>query len=257
MYGKSENREDYQDTPRTVAAMARDLPDQHVIPTHTHRRGQLVYGSSGAITVTTPAGTWVVPPHRAVWVPPRVPHAMRTSGAVPMRTLYIEPDAREELPPACTVVAVTPLLRELISAATHIPIEYDEHGRDGKIMALLLEEFRPQATIPLHLPLPSSLSLVELCQRVIADPGHDWTIAEAAAHTHQSPRNLSRRFQAELGYSFARWRQQARLLAAVEHLAHGDSVAQIAVALSYDSPSAFSAMFRKALGAAPTHYFSA
>ncbi|MFI0469840.1 MULTISPECIES: AraC family transcriptional regulator [Saccharopolyspora] len=255
MYGKSEDREDYQDTPRAVAAMARDLPDRHYIPTHSHRRGQLVYGTGGTITVTTPEGTWVVPPQRAVWVPPRVPHAMRTSGHVPMRTLYIDTRAHPSLPVSCTVMTVSPLLRELVSAAARIPVDYDESGRDGKLMSLLIHELVPADVIPLHLPVPKSDVLERLCARIIDEPGLNWTLGEWAAWAHLSERTLARRFQDEFGCSFARWRQQARLLAAVQMLGEGKTIATVAGTLGYESPSAFTAMFRKALGKPPTQYF--
>lgn len=255
MYGKSENREDYQSTPRPVAAMARDLPDRHYIPTHSHRRGQLVYGTGGTITVTTPDGTWVAPPQRAVWVPAGVPHAMRTSGFVPMRTLYVDARAQPSLPRSCTVMPVSPLLRELITAAAKIPVDYDEVGRDSKVMSLLLHELVPKHVIPLHLPMPKDDTLERLCARIIDDPGLDWTMREWADWAHLSERTLARRFKDELGCSFARWRQQARLLAAVQMLGEGKTIATVARALAYESPSAFTAMFRKALGKPPTQYF--
>jgi AraC-like DNA-binding protein len=38
-------------------------------------------------------------------------------------------------------------------------------------------------------------------------------------------------------------------------LAAGQPITRIAVDLGYDSPSAFTAMFRRSLGAPPSHYF--
>ncbi|MEU1908633.1 AraC family transcriptional regulator [Streptomyces hygroscopicus] len=255
MYGKSEDREDYQRTPRPLAAMARDLPDGHVIPEHSHRRAQLIYGSAGAITVTTPEGTWVAPPQRAVWIPSGVMHSMRTSGEVPMRTLYIEPGARANLPASCTVITVTPLLRELLLAATRLPIDYNPRDREGRIMELLLDEFEPLAVEPLQLPLPREDVLLRVCRRVIDQPELVWTTAEAAKYAHMSERTFARHFVTEVGCTFGRWRQQARLLAAIEMLARGEPIARVSVQLSYDSPSAFSAMFRRCLGTPPSQYF--
>jgi AraC-like DNA-binding protein len=57
--------------------------------------------------------------------------------------------------------------------------------------------------------------------------------------------------------SFGAWRQQMRLLRALEKLAAGEAVTTVALDLGYDSPSAFTAMFRRNLGAAPTRYFEA
>jgi len=46
------------------------------------------------------------------------------------------------------------------------------------------------------------------------------------------------------------------LLEALNQLAVGVSVIDVALALGYDSPSAFSAMFRRSLGVSPSEYFN-
>jgi AraC-like DNA-binding protein len=66
-----------------------------------------------------------------------------------------------------------------------------------------------------------------------------------------SARTLYRRFLKETGISFARWKQQARLLESIRRLAQGTPVTTVAMDLGYDSASAFSAMFRRSLGIAP------
>ncbi|MFD7705956.1 helix-turn-helix domain-containing protein [Streptomyces sp. NPDC059785] len=256
MYGKSENRDDYQDGPRPLAAMARDLPDAHHIPAHTHRRAQLIYGTSGAITVVTGRGTWVVPATRGVWVPAGVTHAMTCTGAVRMRTLYVELGAWPGLPGEPTVVAVSPLLRELIEAATRIPLAYAPGSRDEAVMNLLLHELAPHPVPALHLPTPADPELGPLCSAIRADPGRRWTTAEAAARAHLSARSLQRRFPEATGMTLSHWVQQARLLAAISLLAQGVPVTAISARLGYATPSAFTAMFRRALGVSPSGYFT-
>ncbi len=51
------------------------------------------------------------------------------------------------------------------------------------------------------------------------------------------------------------WRRQLRLLHALERLASGESVTTVALALGYDSTSAFISMFRRNLGRTPGSYF--
>ncbi|MFI7243430.1 AraC family transcriptional regulator [Streptomyces qinglanensis] len=283
MYGKSEDRDDYQEVPRPVAAMARDLPDGHHIPPHRHRRAQLIYGTTGAITVVTGHGTWVVPATRGAWVPPRLTHEMRCAGPVAMRTLYLDPAAAVELPDVPTVVSVSPLLRELIDEATRLPVEYEAEGRDGHVMALLLRELTPHPVMALllreltphpvaalllreltphpvaalHLPAPDSPRLAALCDAVRRSPADPWTTGRAAAFAHLSPRSLQRDFSAATGMSLARWVQQARLVHAVTLLVRGSSVTAMAGAVGYATPSAFTAMFRRALGTMPRDYFAA
>ena len=71
-----------------------------------------------------------------------------------------------------------------------------------------------------------------------------------------STRTLYRRFLRETGITFARWKQQARLLESIRRLAEGVPVTTVAIDLGYESPSAFSTMFRRALGIAPRAFTS-
>jgi AraC-like DNA-binding protein len=54
--------------------------------------------------------------------------------------------------------------------------------------------------------------------------------------------------------SFAQWRRQACLLAAIPRLGAGDSVTKVALDLGYESPAAFATMFKRVLGVAPSRY---
>lgn len=171
-----------------------------------------------------------------------------------MRTLYVEP--QPDLPREPTVVSVSPLLRELIEEAARLPVEYDPESRDGKVMELLLLQLTPHPVPALHLPAPADDALSSLCAAVVREPGAAWGTKEAAAFAHLSPRTLQRRFPAATGMSLARWVQQARLIHAVTLLARGVPVTSVSGALGYATPSAFTAMFRRALGTSPTGYFT-
>ena len=248
---RSTDPDAYQSVPRPVAAMAKRFADGHRIPPHCHLGSQFVHAVSGVMTVETERGTWVVPPDRALWLPAGVRHAIGMAGSVDMRTLYIRQDASACLPEDCVVLGVTPLLRELIVRATEWPILYDEDGPAAAVMGLILAEIAAMPALPLHLPMPTDRRLIRVCRRVQADlaGGHS---REAAAHgVGLSGRSLSRLFRMETGLGFSEWRQQARLLAALSRLAAGESVTSVALGLGYASPSAFTAMFRRALGTTP------
>ncbi|EHP44188.1 AraC family transcriptional regulator [Cupriavidus basilensis OR16] len=255
MFGKSENRDDYQAIGQPIGGMARALADGFYIDTHSHPRGQLIYAYVGAISVSTDYGSWVVPPQRAVWVPCNVRHAMQACGDVEMRTVYIREDAIPAELQTCCVVAVPPLLRELISAVVRMPVEYEQDGRDGLVVQLLLHELRPLSVVPLHLPMPKDNRLSKICARVLDDPADETSVQEWSQFVGASERTIIRLFPEETGLTYSRWKQQARLMAAVRLLAEGCHVTDIALQLGYESPSAFSAMFRRALGMTPTEYF--
>lgn len=253
---RSTDAGDYQRVPRPVAAMLKHFPDGHRIDRHRHERGQLLFSTIGVMSVTTDDGAWVAPPNRAVWMPPGVPHEVAMSGAVEMRTLYLRDDLSRDLPAQCTVVAVSPLLRELIVRATELPLLYDEQGPPARVMAVLIDELRTLPALPLALPLPSDARLSRLCAALLADPADGRQLDEHATRLGLSARTLARLFRGGTGMTFGQWRQQARLFAALQRLAAGASVTHAALDVGYDSASAFSAMFRRTMGVPPSEYFA-
>src|SRR6516225_4596980 len=122
---------DFDHAPRPVAAMAKAYADGTSTPLHRHGRGQLLHAVSGIMRIETADAAWLVPPARALWMPPSMPHRVTMRSRVEMRTLYIDPRAARALPRTPTLVEVSGLLRELILAALEEPAAYDEAGRGG------------------------------------------------------------------------------------------------------------------------------
>jgi AraC-like DNA-binding protein len=67
-------------------------------------------------------------------------------------------------------------------------------------------------------------------------------------------RTISRIFIRETGMSYQSWRQQWRLLKAMERLCDGWSLSQVAQQLDFVSDSAFIVFFRQYTGTTPTRY---
>ncbi|WLI11284.1 MULTISPECIES: helix-turn-helix domain-containing protein [Pseudomonas] len=238
------------DTPRPVVAIGTDYPDGRLLPRHTHRRAQLLYGATGVMQVSTHDGNWVVPPQRAVWIPPGVAHEVLMLG-VSTRSLYIEPGA-VDLGNRCQVISVSPLMRHLLMEAVEVALEYDEAGRDGVLIDLLLHELARSAHLPLHIPLPLDSRLLGLCQSFLQHPNAHQSPQQWADQLHISLRTFNRLFRQQTGLSFSQWRQRACVVLALARLAVGTPVTRIALDFGYDSPAAFSTMFRRVLGQAPS-----
>ncbi len=241
--------------PRPIVAMAKDFPSGHLIPFHQHDRSQLLYASSGVMTVTTAKGIWVVPPLRAVWVPALTGHQIVCSGKLSMRTLYIKPDTASKLPKECCVLSVPPLLRELILYAVTLPRLYESNSLEEKIMHVIIDLVQTLKIAPLDLPIPADIRLKKISERLKIHPGDNRTLEDWGKSVGATSRTLARIFRYETGMSFRQWRQQMRILESLKRLGRKDQVSTIALDLGYDSPSAFIAMFKKALGKTPGQYF--
>ena len=112
--------------PRPVYGHVLGLPNRAIGQRHRHPWIQLSYAASGVIEVVADSGRYVAPPLHAVWVPAGVPHAVRSFEGTEIRSLYIAPSALDDAGRACRVLAVAPLLRELIRTFGEFPVEYDE-----------------------------------------------------------------------------------------------------------------------------------
>jgi len=239
-----------------VVAQVRDHLAGQISNFHRHPTAQLLYAVEGVMVVTTDFGQWIVPPTRGVWLPIGTGHCVRMVTPVRMRSLFIRADALQGLPQTCCVLAISPLLRELIIAAVAIRHPYDESQRDGRVMRLLLDEIRTLPELPLSLPMPQSPDLLNLCEQLRQTPGDTTATRAWAARLEIDVRTLQRRFAKETGLTFGRWLRQARLVAALEQLALGRKVIDVALELGYESPTAFSTMFKRELGLSPSSFFT-
>ncbi|GAB3256676.1 AraC family transcriptional regulator [Chitinimonas naiadis] len=253
---RSRDAADYQHVPRPVTAMAKDYPHGTQVPAHTHPRAQLLYAAQGVMRVHTPDRVWTIPPQRALWVPPGVEHRLTTMSPVAIRTVYVAPDAATLPGQDCRVLSVTPLLHELILSLIDEPIEYPLPGRGEHMAALILAEIAAAPTVPIAIPWPRDRRLLAVCEAIMDRPGNQHGIEDWTATAGASGRTLIRLFPRETGLHYRQWVQQVHLADALCRLDQGESIARIASALGYASPSAFSAMFRKALGVAPTQYLT-
>ena len=251
---RSTNPEDYQHVSHAVAAMPKDFAAGFEILPHRHARAQLIHATAGTMRVSTEDGVWVVPPQRALWVPGGVTHGIVMLSDTTMRTLYVRGDAAAAMPTVCRVLSVSPLLRELIVRATELPVQYDESGPAGHVVALILSELQGLQSLPLQLPMPRDPRLRGLCTTLLDATGDQRPLEAWARSINVSARTLARRFQNETGLSFGAWRQQARVLEAMGRLGGGEPVTQVALDLGYESVSAFSAMFHRATGAPPSQF---
>lgn len=223
---------------------------------HRHRKGQIILVQRGALSCEVEGGLWIVPPRSAVWIPGGALHAIKMTGALEGYNAFVDPDVGARLPETCCAVSVTPLLRELLMRAARLPVLYEEGGANSRLVAVFLDELAAAQVEDLHLPMPSDARLRRIVEQMMAAPSDRGTLDVWAKRAGLSERTLARLISRETGMSFGRWRQQLCVVLAVERLAGGASIQQVAADLGYESAPSFVTMFRKALGASPGRYMA-
>ena len=241
--------------PSAFCTLVYDFAHGHVIPEHFHHEDQLVYATRGVMTVRTEEGAWVVPPRRAVWIPAMTAHSIVMSGPVSMRTLYLRARMARKLPRKCCVVNVSPLLQELILQACQSPRMSRRIKTQAHLIDLIVDQLDMVESIPLQLPAPTDTRAQRVAAILQSDPSEARSLAALCRHAGASKRTIERIFEKETNLSLGKWRQQSRLMRSLQLLAAGEKIASAALEAGYSTPSAFIAMFRKALGTTPRRYF--
>jgi AraC-like DNA-binding protein len=230
-------------------------PGRHTIHEHSHDWHQLIYPSEGVVIVHTGHGSWVVPPQRAVWVAAGTVHNMEMPGPVYMRTLYLKRGISKSLPEGCCVLNVAPLLRELIIHATSIGALDGTIPAQKRLTGIILDQLSELPTIPLQIPMPTDLRARRVAEILRAKLDVTMSLQQISRMVGASKRTIERLFLAETKMTFGRWRQQLRLMHALQLLAEGENVTNVALEVGYESTSAFIAVFKDAFGVTPSRYF--
>ncbi|GAA4528222.1 AraC family transcriptional regulator [Amycolatopsis samaneae] len=241
----------YRHQPEAPTALRRLAPGG-AIDTHWHDEHQIVYAATGVLSVTTGEGRWTIPPSLAIWVPARTTHGHRAYGTTDVHLVGFAPGENPLELTAPTALAVTPLLRELLIAATQDP--GGDAGERARLRAVLLDRLRPASARPVHLPAPRDPRLVAVCAALHADPADGRSLAAFGAVAGAGERTLSRLFRAELGMTFPQWRTQSRLHHALVLLARDVPVTVVAHRCGWSTPSAFIDVYRRAFGHTPGRY---
>lgn len=223
---------------------------------HHHRKGQFLLWMRGVLTCEVAGGFWIVPPGNGIWVPGGVQHRMEAAGTIECYMVYVDPAVSDALPRQCCTLQTTPLLRELVIRSAHLPMRYEDEGMTSRLVALLLDEMALAPSGQLHLPMPTDKRLRRLVEWIMAKPAEPGSIDSWAERMQVSPRTLSRLISRETGMSFGRWRRQIHIMLALQWMARGATVQDVADGLGYENASNFGVMFRKALGETPARYLN-
>lgn len=247
---------------RPVRSKMRELDKDTLIMPHRHAWAQLAISTGGVIRVSLPDATYLVPPHRAVWVPPGVEHAVTLVETACLYTLYFLPETHGGGTQArwmhdaawqqCRVMEASALLQALVVEMDTCsdqapPLSAQQLEREHHLSALVCDEIRRAPVMELGVRLPQDKRLKNLCEAVLDDPRRHATLEEWALDTGASLRTVARLFRSELGCTFTQWRQQVVLAKAVALAAQRLPIAHIAAELGY-TPSAFSALVRRTVG---------
>ncbi|WP_241640288.1 AraC family transcriptional regulator [Rosenbergiella epipactidis] len=225
-------------------------------PPHYHREGQLLYATRGVMLVKTEGKSWVIPPQRALWIPPLHEHSYQILSQTHLRAVYFSRPFIEQCDAFVHkedvhVISTTPLLKILISSL------FEQHyskQNQRKIAELLVNLFHEAQPLAAELPMPEKVPLSLAIRPLIIEQRWNLPMSDLADIALLSERSFTRLFKADTGISFRVWKQRARIYLALDLLAKEVSIKQVAYQLGFSSPASFTAAFRSITGSVPRDF---
>jgi len=231
--------------------------DELITTWHAHDLHQLEYAFHGTVEVETATAHFLLPPQQAAWIPSGVDHRTTIRTTVRTISVFFESDLVPDPGGRVRIVAVPPVLREMMIYSGRWPIGRSLSDPTADVYFIALGRLVSEALdseAPLFLPTSSDPALAVALIWTRQNLGTA-TIGEVAHHVGLSERSLRRRFQAGLGMSWRNYVTQARVLQAMALLAeHGPSVLQVANLVGFESLSSFNRAFRARTGVTPSAY---
>jgi AraC-like DNA-binding protein/quercetin dioxygenase-like cupin family protein len=228
---------------------------------HSHEVHQIEYAMHGVVEVETDSAHYLLPPQQAAWIPVGLEHQAVMNPDVKTVAVMFAPDLIADAGGRARIIAVSPLIREMMIYALRWPIDRgagsveDERVSDGffRTLAQLVSEALDHEA-PLSLPT-SEHPIVAAALAYTKQNLHSATAEDVARSVSVSERTLRRLFQDSLGLSWRTYLLHARMMRAMALLAApGQSVQATSSAVGFENLSSFTRCFTQFCGETPSAY---
>lgn len=248
------SKESQQNLEQPIKTINRSIDLGSVVQMHKHTWGQFIYANKGVLSVVTDTERYIVPPEQGVWILPDINHEVTALTDVELTSFYLANTTLSNLPKSCCVLAINNFLKTLILEAKKITPDNLSQQSNELLLQLILLKLSSSPKVTLQLPYPKDKRLLTMLSMIQSDPANKYDLVQWGDIVGASSRTLSRLFKTETGITYNQWRKRLNLQIAISKLGNGESIAKIAADLGYESPSAFSYMFRESTGVTPSHY---
>ncbi len=234
---------------QTIDVISQHCGTKQYFAPHTHSTLQVMFSLDGTIAASTSHSEWRAPPQSMIWIAPQVPHGLAVSRPCTVFSMHIANSEGAGLDD-CNVSSTSSLVMELVAYLARGDRASDR-SRQACLQQIIREELKKMRFSACKMQLPLDRRAARVARAILAEPSDPRTLQDWASEVGACERTLSRAFERQTGLSFKKWQQRSRLLRAVELLRQQVPVVQVALAIGYDSASAFIAVFRKEYGVTP------
>ncbi len=224
---------------------------------HSHEVHQIEYAMHGVVEVETDSAHYLLPPQQAAWIPVGLEHQAVMNPDVKTVAVMFDPDLIRDAGGRARIIAVSPLIREMMGYALRWPIDRADGDdvSDGffRTLAHLVSEALDHEA-PLSLPT-SDHPIVAAALAYTKQHLDSVTADDVSRAVSVSERTLRRLFQDTLGLPWRTYLLHARMMRAMALLtAPEQSVQATSSAVGFESLSSFTRCFSQFCGETPSAY---
>ncbi|OBB43678.1 helix-turn-helix transcriptional regulator [Mycobacterium sp. 852002-51961_SCH5331710] len=224
---------------------------------HSHDVHQIEYALGGVVEVETDSAHYLLPPQQAAWIPVGLEHQATMNPDVRTVAVMFDPQLIPHAGERARILAVSPLIREMMVYALRWPIDRPEGDEISDAFFRTLANLVAEALdheAPLSLP-SSEHPIVAAAMAYTKEHLDGVSADEVSRAVSVSERTLRRLFQDAVGMPWRTYLLHARMLKAMALLAApGQSVQETSSAVGFDSLSSFTRAFTQFCGETPTSY---
>jgi len=224
---------------------------------HSHEVHQIEYAMHGLVEVETDSAHYLLPPQQAAWIPAGLEHQAVMNPDVKTVAVMFDPRLIDDAGDRARIIAVSPLIRELMIYALKWPIDRatGDDVSDGffRTLAHLVSEALDHEA-PLSLPT-SEHPIVAAALAYTKEHLDAVTADDVSKAVSVSERTLRRLFADTLGMSWRTYLLHARMMRAMALLtAPSQSVQATSTAVGFENLSSFTRCFAQFCGETPSAY---
>lgn len=241
------NQGDYTDSLETDAYLWYDQDWKHDSYSHTHQRYQLTYVEQGYQYFHLANTTYLVPQNHVIWIPSNLEHRISSEAkTVHLRVVMFKTVPTAEFYQQPHVFSAPAVLKEMLLYASKWNQLLEQEEEQTIFLQAILSSLPNfcKENKALHIPVPTNLRLLAICDYINKNYHADFQIEEFATLANLSIRSLQRLFKKETGITLQKYVQLIRILKSIELLDTKQyTLSQIAYKIGYKSLTAFTASY--------------
>ncbi len=221
---------------------------------HSHPWHQIVFPVKGLLQSNIGDTCAIVPHNGMLYIPSNTVHKSVAVSDTVFLAVYLNPDKfiqYSDRPKSCKVSS---FMKELLLTLFDAPTLSQSESNVSNLLTVLRDQIEMAHSYEIPLLMPKDKRLLSIFSQLKQQPDLPYTLKEWAPKVGASERTLSRLCSKEFSQSFARWRQNIRLVLSLQMLDTDMSIQTIATSLGYSSDSAYTYAFKKTFNQTPSSY---